>query len=220
MKGIKAKTYLLSGTIVLALILILFLALFPKFLIVDQVLQKHGVYIIPKTIKEGIFKIEMDDSVVFFRDSKIGNFKLLRIMFNPLYLSLEMRDLKGFFLVKYYFFEKIYKIQTREMVLFEKFHIEQADLDLKKEIKGNIKIVNLRLSEINLDKIIINFSGKFFEISLQGKDINAKGSGIIDIDNRDILNSKLTGEVIVKNAKIILDGTIGNINFQLKPTYS
>lgn len=217
MNKIKPKNLFLSFLLSIVLVSLLIFLIFPKFLLLDQLLQKNGIYIIPKSVKEGFFRIEFEDSVIYDKNYRIGKFKKLDIRFTPFYLAVNAKDLSGFFEIKYYFLIKEYFIKAKDMSSFEKFYIKEGNIELKKGIQGQVKLENVKISGADIDAINIIFKEKTFDITLQGKEINSKGSGIIVIDNKSILDSKLTGEVIDKNMKIIVGGSIKNITFQLQP---
>lgn len=216
---IKAKKFFLPFLLSIVLVSLLIFLILPKFLLLDQLIQKNGIYMIPKSVKEGVFRIELEDTLIYDRNYRIGKFKKLDICFAPFYLAVNAKDLSGFFEIKYYFLSKRYLIKAKDLSSFEKFHIKEANIDLKNDIKGQAKLQNIKISGTDIDFINIIFKEKTFDITLQGKEINSRGSGIIVIDNKSILDSKLTGEVIDKNMKIIVSGSIKNITFQLQPTF-
>lgn len=217
MKKIKPKNLFFSFLLSVVLVSLLIFLIFPKFLLLDQLLQKNGIYIIPKSVKEGFFRIEFEDTVIYDKNRRIGKFKKLDIRFAPFYLAVNAKDLSGFFEIKYYFLSKEYLIKAKDMSSFEKFYIKEANIELKNDIKGQAKLESVKISGADIDAINIMFKEKTFDITLQGKEINSRGSGIVVIDNKSILDSKLTGEVIDKNMKIIVGGSIKNITFQLQP---
>lgn len=200
------------------LIFLIFLTL-PKFILLDRILQKNGIYIITKSVKEGLFSIELEDVVLYDRNSKIAKFKNLYIKLTPIYLLLYAKNSSGYFETRYYFMHNDYLIKAKELTSFERFYLKEANIELKKDIQGQIKLEKVKISGTDIDEINILFKEKSFDISLQGKEINAKGSGIIVIDDKNILDSKLTGEVIDKNIKIIVGGSIKNIIFQINPIF-
>lgn len=219
MKRNKIKVFSLPFLIFIGFTIPLIILTLPKFLLLDQILQNNGIYIIPKSVKEGFLKIELEDTVLYDRNHRIAKFKKLNISLNPFYLTFYGSDSSGYFDMKYYFTKKGYLIKAKELSSFEKFVLKEANIELNKDIQGQVKLNNIKISGTDIDEINIAFKGKIFDITLQGKEINSKGSGIIVIDHKNMLDSKLTGEIIDKNMKIIVGGSIKNINFQLKPTF-
>lgn len=217
MKNNKFSRIALLTAVAIAVALIFTFLTFPKFILLDQILSKNGIYLMAKSVRESLFGIEFKNVVIYEKNSKIAYFEKLDIRLNPFFLSLIGKDSEGFIDVKYYFLKNEYTIKCKELKSFEKFFIKEADLKLGNEIKGNLIIKKIKLRGFELDKLSIDFKGKIFDAHTEDRNFNFRGNGILEINKNNLLNSKLTGEMIDNNLKILISGTLKNLSFDLKP---
>lgn len=201
----------------LASIIILGLITLPKFILIDNLLSKNGVFLLPKSVKEGLISLELGNVTIYDRQSKIAKFDKIKITINPFNLHVEGKELQGFFDFTYSYFLKSYSVRARNLENLEKFSISEADISVDSEIRGTLKVQKIKVSGASVDALDINFKGKTFEMEAKGEGISSKGSGIIVINKNNPFESNLNGEIVDKNFKVIVSGTLKNISFDLKP---
>lgn len=217
MKKNKFKKFfylILAG--VFLLVLLIFITI-PKFIILDRILNKNGVYILPKSVKEGLFDIDLLDTTVYDKTSKIAKFEHLKINLHPIFIEINGREATGYIKFNYNFIKSAYKIRAKELNAFNAFTIKDAEMEIHKEITGYLNIQNLKTYGTNLEEINITFKGKNFDIHVLGKEINSKGSGLIVINQNNPFESTFNGEILDSKMRIILSGTLKRLNFDVKP---
>lgn len=217
MKKNRALRLLSLTTFGLTLLLLLIFITFPKYLFLDKFLSKNGVFIFPKTVNEGLTTIQLKNVTVYDSQSKIGKFETVKLAFTPYLLKVEVKELQGFLELKYNFFRKSYSIKARNIENFDRFSIAEADIAVDREIRGNLKVQNIKISGISLSTVIINFKGSTFDMEAKGEAVDSKGSGIIVINKSNPFDSSLNGEIVDRNGKIIVSGTLKNLKFDLRP---
>lgn len=217
MKKNRALRLLSLATVGLTLFVLLIFITFPKYLFLDKFLSKNGVFLLPQAVNEGLTTIQLKNVTVYDRQSKIGKFDTVKLSFNPYRLKVEVKELQGFLELNYNFFRKSYSIKARNIENFEKFSIAEVDIVVDREIMGNLKVQNIKISGISLSAVNINFKGSTFDIEAKGEAIDSKGSGIIVINKSNPFDSALNGEIVDRNMKIIVSGTLKNLKFDLKP---
>lgn len=211
----KIYFYLLSVGVIL-LVLLIFVTI-PKFIILDRILNKNGVYILPKSVKEGLLSIDLLDTTIYDKTSKIAKFEHLKINLHPISVEINGRESTGYIKFNYNFIKSAYKIKAKELNAFSAFTIRDAEMEIHREITGYLNIKNLKTYGANLEEINITFNGKNFYIQVLGKDFNSKGSGLIVINKNNPFESTLNGEIIDSKMKFILSGTLKRLNFDVKP---
>jgi len=196
--------------------LIFLFVTFPKFLLVDKILSQKEIYIIAKSVKEKLLSIELRDVSLYDKTSKLMDFEKVNISVIPFSIKLKGNSASGLVEVNYYFFKNKYSIKARNLKTLNLFTIQDADIDLGKDIKGNLTIKNLNSAGLKLETIILKFKGKTFDVKLQDKDIQSSGSGMITVA-KDIIDSQLNAEVLYGGYRIIFSGTLKNLKIDFKP---
>jgi len=212
-KRLKPFCFPLIVGLIFALLL-LFIT-FPKFLLIDKILSQKGIYMTAKSVQEKLFSIELKNVSFYDRNSKLMDFEKINISIIPFSIKLTGKSSSGFVEINYYYLKKQYNIKARQLKTLNLFTIQDADIDLGKDIKGNLTIKNLNSAGLKLETIILNFKGRTFNIKLQDRGIESSGSGIITIA-KDIIDSQLNAEVLYGGYRIIFSGTLQNLKISPK----
>lgn len=216
MKKSSALRFLLFSILTLFALTLIIMITFPKYLLLDNLLSSKGIFLFPKTVKEGLTSIELTSVSLYDKNSRIGRFEKIKVQLTPSGIKLSGKDKKGFLEVSYNLLNRSYSIKAKDLESFDRFSVEEAAIEIGNQIQGTLKVRGIKVTAISLDSVNIDFKGKTFEVEAKGDTVNSRGAGVIVVNNKNPFDSTLNGEIVDRGIKIIVSGTLKNLKFDLK----
>jgi hypothetical protein len=205
------KFFITLITLIFSFIVII--AFIPKFLITDRLLMKNKVFILPESVSEGIFSINLKKADIYYDDRLVVKGSDIDLYISPLSqgFNLFCQNKKSQILHKtfggYYF-------QFDNFKCLEGFENVNGEIRIKDGIVGKLKIDNFRVDNRNFEFLELSFKGKSFDFKGKMQGIDLFGSGVVSFDPKNPLNSKLNAAASALGFNFVISGTITNLQFK------
>jgi len=188
---------------------------FPKFIFADKLLEKNGFFLITKGVKEYPFSIILGKGELYSKNGKLIYFDKAIATFTLKGLSLKIfcegkpsETLLGYF-------GKI-KLKFKEFSCLEHAKLLNGKLTLGEGIFGRVKIEGLNFRKVFLDRLSLNFKGKTFSGKISYMGFELQGSGIVELNRKNLMDSKVDGEFSSKGIKVKVQGTLRNLRITVR----
>ncbi|WP_028951164.1 hypothetical protein [Sulfurihydrogenibium subterraneum] len=205
------KVFITLITLIISFIIIL--AFTPKFLIIDKILMKNKVFIMPESVSEGIFSINLKKANVYYNDKLVIKDSDIDLQISPLYqgLNLFCQSKKSQILHKtfggYYFKFDNFKC-------LEGFESVNGEVEIKEGVVGKLILKNFKADNRNFEFLEFLFKGKSFDFKGRTQAVDISGSGVVSFDQKNPLNSKLNATASAIGFNFVISGTITNLQFK------
>ncbi|WP_299198870.1 hypothetical protein [Thermocrinis sp.] len=206
---LKIKEVLLLAVLfVLFSAFILFITL-PKFLLLDRVLMKKGIYLMAQGVEEGLFHVKLSKVQVYDKSLKLAEFDSAEFSIKPFYLSLR-GTCQGGSLETRLFLNKKIEIEGKNFGCLRGARVKFVDLELTDGIKGKLELEDLKLRDLKVDGLTVDFKGRTF--SGQAKVLNSLvvGDGVVSFNRADPLRSSINGKLTGMGLNLQISGTLQN----------
>jgi hypothetical protein len=206
---LKIKEVLLLAVLfVLFSAFILFITL-PKFLLLDRVLMEKGIYLIAQGVEEGLFHVKLSKVQVYDKSSKLVEFDSAVFSIKPFYLSLRGTCQGGSVETKLFLNKKI-EIEGKNFGCLKGARVKFVSLELMDGIRGKLELEDLRLKEIKVDGLTVEFKGRTFSGQARVLDSLIVGDGIVSFNRTDPLRSSINGKLTGMGLSLQISGTLQN----------
>ncbi|HIP43659.1 MAG TPA: hypothetical protein EYG91_07260 [Aquifex aeolicus] len=188
---------------------------FPKFIFADKLLERNGFFLITKDIKEYPFSIILEKGEIYSKnerliyfDKAIANFSLKGLSLKIICGGKYSETLLGYF-------GKI-ELRFKEFSCLEHVKLLNGALTLGEGIFGRVEIEGLNLRGVSLDRLSLNFKGKTFSGKISYMGFELQGSGVIELNRKNLMDSKVDGEFNSKGIKVEVQGTLRNLRITVR----
>ena len=206
---LKIKEFLLLAVLfVLSSVFILFITL-PKFLLLDRVLMERGIYLMAQDVEEGLFHVKLSKAQVYDKSSKLVEFDSAVFSIKPFYLSLK-GTCQGGSLEAELFLNKKVEIEGKNFSCLRGARIKFVSLELVEGIKGKLELEDLRLKDLKVDGLTVEFKGRTFSGQARVLDSLIVGDGVVSFNRADPLRSSINGKLTGMGLSLQLSGTLQN----------
>jgi hypothetical protein len=202
------EVLLLAVFFVLFSAFILFITL-PKFLLLDRVLMEKGIYLIAQGVEEGLFHVKLSKVQVYDKSSKLVEFDSAVFSIKPFYLSLRGTCQGGSVETKLFLNKKI-EIEGKNFGCLKGARVKFVSLELMDGIRGKLELEDLRLKEIKVDGLTVEFKGRTFSGQARVLDSLIVGDGIVSFNRTDPLRSSINGKLTGMGLSLQISGTLQN----------
>ncbi len=202
------EALLLAVLFVLFSVLILFITL-PKFLLLDRVLMEKGIYLMAQGVKEGLFHVKLSKVQVYDKSSKLAEFDSVVFSIKPFHLSLKGTCQGGSFETKLFLNKKI-EIEGKNFGCLRGARVKFVSLELMDGIRGKLELEDLRLRDIKVDGLTVEFKGRTFSGQARVLDSLVVGDGVISFNRADLLRSSINGKLTGTGLNLQISGTLQN----------
>jgi len=208
MKPKIKEVLLLAVLFVLFSVFILFITL-PKFLLLDRVLMEKGIYLMAQGVEEGLFHVKLSKVQVYDKSSKLVEFDSAVFSIKPFYLSLKGTCQGGSLETKVFLSKKI-EIEGKNFDCLKGARVKFVSLELMDGIKGKLELEDLRLKDLKVDGITVEFKGRTFSGQARVFDSLIVGDGIVSFNRTDLLRSSINGKLTGMGLNLQISGTLQN----------
>jgi len=208
MKPKIKEVLLLAVLFVLFSAFILFITL-PKFLLLDRVLMERGIYLMAQDVEEGLFHVKLSKVQVYDKSSKLAEFDSVVFSIKPFYLSLKGTCQGGSLETKLFLNKKI-EIEGKSFGCLKGARVKFVSLVLTDDIRGKLELEDIRLKDMKVDGLTVEFKGKTFSGQARVLDSLVVGDGVVSFNRADPLRSSINGKLIGMGLSLQLSGTLQN----------
>jgi len=206
---LKIKEVLLLAVLfVLFSVFILFITL-PKFLLLDRVLMEKGIYLMAQSVEEGLFHVKLSRVQVYDKSSKLAEFDSVVFSIKPFYLSLKGTCQGGSLEAKLFLNKKI-EIEGKNFGCLRGARVKFVSLEIMDGIKGKLELEDIRLKDLKVDGLTVEFKGRTFSGQARVLDSLIVGDGIVSFNRADSLRSSINGKLTGMGLNLQLSGTLQN----------
>ena len=206
---LKIKEVLLLAVLfVLFSAFILFITL-PKFLLLDRVLMKKGIYLMAQGVEEGLFHVKLSKVQVYDKSLKLAEFDSAVFSIKPFYFSLRGTCQGGSLETKLFLNKKI-EIEGKNFGCLRGARVKFVDLELMDGIKGKLELEDLRLKDLKVDGLTVEFKGRTFSGQARVLDSLVVGDGVVSFNRADPLRSSINGKLAGIGLNLQISGTFQN----------
>jgi hypothetical protein len=206
---LKIKEVLLLAVLfVLFSVFILFITL-PKFLLLDRVLMEKGIYLMAQSVEEGLFHVKLSRVQVYDKSSKLAEFDSVVFSIKPFYLSLK-GACQGSSLEAKLFLNKKIEIEGKNFGCLRGARVKFVSLEIMDGIKGKLELEDIRLKDLKVDGLTVEFKGRTFSGQARVLDSLIVGDGIVSFNRADSLRSSINGKLTGMGLNLQLSGTLQN----------
>jgi len=202
------EVLLLAVFFVLFSVFILFITL-PKFLLLDRVLMEKGIYLMAQGVEEGLFHVKLSKVQVYDKSSKLAEFDSAVFSIKPIYLSLRGTCQGGSLEAKLFLSKKI-EIEGKNFGCLKVARIKFVSLEIMDGIKGKLELEDVRLKDLKVDGLTVEFKGRTFSGQARVLDSLIVGDGVVSFNRADPLRSSINGKLAGMGLSLQLSGTIQN----------
>jgi hypothetical protein len=206
---LKIKEVLLLAVLfVLFSVFILFITL-PKFLLLDRVLMEKGIYLMAQSVEEGLFHVKLSRVQVYDKSSKLAEFDSVVFSIKPFYLFLKGTCQGGSLEAKLFLNKKI-EIEGKNFGCLRGARVKFVSLEIMDGIKGKLELEDIRLKDLKVDGLTVEFKGRTFSGQARVLDSLIVGDGIVSFNRADSLRSSINGKLTGMGLNLQLSGTLQN----------
>ncbi len=195
-----------------------------KLLIAQYILSKNGYDIFYQKATEYLFSIDIKKVKVYKNQVAVANISYMNAGFYPPFiLNTTLTCGNGYINIKDNIITKDAFINSKNFP-FECLKLKKAGvLDSSLEISpsgayGFLASKNLYIKGYNIKSLKLHFKKNIFSlnatVNILNALYNAKGSGVLYIDKRNIADSKISGNLVVntpmKTLKLVVSGSVIN----------
>jgi len=192
-------------------ILLLFTsATIPKFLILDRLVSKIGAFTVAENVKESWNHIHLYRGKVLLKGEILLEFDSFSFSLFP-FPSAFIECGEGTLRVNFFIWG-ITKVRGEMFNCISGIQIEKIELDLGEGIHGK---AILKLKDM-VDKLVLEFKGRNFEGEIHYMGTVLKGGGVIELNFKNPLKTKLNAEFSGSGLRFVVSGTLGNLNFNFR----
>jgi hypothetical protein len=213
MKPKIKEVLLLAVLFVLFSAFILFITL-PKFLLLDRVLMERGIYLMAQDVEEGLFHVKLSKVQVYDKSSKLAEFDSAVFSIKPFYLSLSGTCQGGSLETKLFLNKKI-EIEGKDFSCLRGARVKFVSLVLTDDIRGKLELEDIRLKDMKVDGLTVEFKGKTFSGQARVLDSLVVGDGVVSFNRADPLRSSINGKLIGMGLSLQLSGTLQNPSVEM-----
>jgi len=206
---LKIKEVLLLAVFFLLFsVFILFITL-PKFLLLDRVLMERGIYLMAHGVEEGLFHVKLSKVQVYDKSSKLAEFDSAVFSIKPFYLSLRGTCQGGSLETKLFLNKKI-EIEGKNFGCLRGARVKFVSLELMDGIRGKIELEDLRLRDMKVDGLTVEFKGRTFSGRGKVLDYLVVGDGVVSFNRANPLSSSINGKLTGMGLNLQISGTLQN----------
>jgi hypothetical protein len=206
---LKIKEVLLLAVLfVLSSVFILFITL-PKFLMLDRVLMERGIYLMAQGVEEGLFHVKLSKVQVYDKNSKLAELDSVVFSIKPFYLSLKGTCQGGSLETRLSLNKKI-EIEGKSFGCLKGARVKFVSLELMDGIRGKLELEDIRLKDMKVDGLTVEFKGRTFSGQARVLDSLVVGDGVVSFNRADPLRSSINGKLIGMGLSLQLSGTLQN----------
>jgi len=202
------EVILLAVLFVLFSVFILFITL-PKFLLLDRVLMEKGIYLMAQSVEEGLFHVKLSRVQVYDKSSKLAEFDSVVFSIKPFYLFLKGTCQGGSLEAKLFLNKKI-EIEGKNFGCLRGARVKFVSLEIMDGIKGKLELEDIRLKDLKVDGLTVEFKGRTFSGQARVLDSLIVGDGIVSFNRADSLRSSINGKLTGMGLNLQLSGTLQN----------
>jgi hypothetical protein len=202
------EVLLLAVFFVLFSAFILFITL-PKFLLLDRVLMERGIYLMAQGVEEGLFHVKLSKVQVYNKSSKMAELDSAVFSIKPFYLSLK-GTCQGGSLETRLFLNKKTEIEGKSFGCLKGARVKFVSLELMDGIRGKLELEDLRLKDLKVDGLTVEFKGRTFSGRARVLDSLVVGDGVVSFNRTDPLRSSINGKLTGMGLSLQLSGNLQN----------
>ena len=189
--------------------------LFPKYLFLEQLLQKNKVFLIAKGVREDINKITFGKGKVFTGNKELFDFDKLVLALVPFGVKADI-ICKGKHSEVFYFLPGKLKLVFKDFTCFKDFALLRANLEISEGIYGSFYAEGVSNERLRIDKISLNFRGNKFTGAVKYLGMELKGSGSVKLNRNNPLRSHISALFKGKGLSVEILGTPENLSVKLR----
>ncbi len=200
-------------TIILSL-LIIFL-LFPKYLFLEELLQRKGIFILSRGVKEGLNSVVFGKGRVFFRNEELAKFGKLELRITPFGIKVKLLCKGRVSELLFSFFGNI-EAHIRDFVCSSKVKRLRAELKISEGVYGNLYAEKISGKGTVINKVSLSFRGDVFTGSLNYLGMELRGRGRVKLNKKNLLKSYVSALFKGKGVSLEVLGTLSNPSVRLR----
>lgn len=199
---------------ILMAIFVLF-ATFPKFLFIDKLLMENGVFLLADSVKESLFEISLKNAKIYSQNRVIlkESNLILKITLSGVKSIINCQGKTSEITV---FFSKDFQANLTNFTCLTVASEVDGKINTKEGVYGKIVLKGIKAQGKNINNIDLEFKGKtfFFRADIEG--IKVDGSGNIDYDKNNPLNTKINALASSVGFNVVISGSLLNPQINLR----
>ncbi|MCX7739233.1 MAG: hypothetical protein N2Z80_07520 [Hydrogenothermaceae bacterium] len=207
--------YLLYGTATLLLVSFLLLSTFPKFLFLDRILMKSGIFLLADGIEEGILSMKLKNVRLYHQNTlllKDGDL-MVGLSLSGLKLDINCGDKLSYLNIS---ISKDFQGEFKNLSCLTYASYVDGKLYSRDGVFGKLNLGGIKAQGRSIKSFEIEFKGNtfFFKGDVEGFEVS--GSGNLSYQEDNPLNSKINAVASSIGYSITISGTILNPRIDLR----
>ncbi|MFN4319278.1 MAG: hypothetical protein ACK4FY_02190 [Aquificaceae bacterium] len=192
-------------------LLFLFLTL-PKFLILDKILLKKGLYLTAQKVEEGLIHINLKGVVLYDQSSKIARFDSINITLSPFGFKLSaLCEGKGLY-VEWSLHRQ--RFRANNFTCLEYAENLSGDVLIKEGLYGKLNIKGLKAQELRLEELDLDLRGRVFTAKGRFMGFSLLGDGQVVYNPSNPLRSSINGQISGGGMSFIVSGSLEKLELK------
>jgi hypothetical protein len=176
--------------------------------------MEKGIYLMAQSVEEGLFHVKLSKVQVYDKSSKLAEFDSAVLSIKPFYLSLKGTCQGGSLEAKLFLNRKI-EIEGKNFGCLKGARVKFVSLELMDGIRGKLELEDLRLKDLKVDGLTVEFKGRTFSGQASVLDSLIVGDGVVSFNRADPLRSSINGKLIGMGLNLQISGTLQNPSVEL-----
>lgn len=190
-------------------------SIFPKFILLDKLLMENGVFLTADSVKEGFFDIELKNTNIYTQNKLIikNSDISLKISLTGLKFTLSCEGKTSYLNIQ---LSKDFQGEFNSFMCLTVASEVDGKIYTKEGIHGKLTLKGIQAQGRKIDSVEFDFKGKnfFFKAVVDG--LNIDGSGNVDYNKDNPLNSKINAIASSLGFNITISGTLLNPQINLR----
>lgn len=190
-------------------------ATFPKFLFIDKILIKNGVFLLADSVKESLFDINLKNTKVYSQNKVVLKDSNLLLKLSPSGIR-AIINCEGKTSEIIISLSKDIQANLSNLTCLTVASEIDGKVHTKDGVYGKLLLKDIKAHGKNISSLELDFKGKtfFFKANIDG--INIDGSGNLDYDKNNPANTKINAVVSSVGFNVTISGSLLNPQINLR----
>ncbi|MCX7760985.1 MAG: hypothetical protein N2Z81_07315 [Hydrogenothermaceae bacterium] len=194
---------------------IVFVLTVPKFLILDKLAMKNGIFLIADSVKETPLSINLKNSSIYIGDDMVlkGADIQASVILTGLSVKIKCDEKLSYLNIS---FSKNIKAKFNNLTCVTAASQVEGDLYTKDGVFGKMALKDIKAQGRTVRNVDIDFKGNIFNFKADVEGINVAGSGNISYNRDNPMDSKINAVASSLGFNFIISGSLINPKITLK----
>ncbi len=207
----KISKYLLYLFIILVLVPLTFLFTLPKFFLLNELLERSGIFLLNGKVEEGFTYLRVKDMRLFAGSREVARFREGYLRLSPIGIEAGARcEGKGSLSLSRSLFGTL-TLELKGLSCLEGVDLASGKVRLKEGAEGRLSVKGVKIENLSLDEVILKFNGSKVDVVV--KTAGSEFRGKLKVDWKpNLLDSRVSGTLKSRIMSLSVGGTLGGLH--------